>query len=240
MAILNRKRTVSNDEWPEMAASLPIGQKRRAFHACSRSFSKTNFEYGRTSEGVWCHCHRCGHADFQPLNHAPYIPPATEQVRVPTDIVPITEVIAKQPGLLLPVLEREHLLPHLSVLTASPTYGRIYLPDDTGSYCGLDYTGRQFIQWRSPHKHNLAMKVWGAYDDSHCLWVYGEVADYLQQVRDGGNCAFMPNVDDGTLQALVSVALAYGYNRVVICRHPSAVRIRKEMRVLGPVQIIEV
>ncbi|MGG4739354.1 hypothetical protein ACLPAF_02515 [Proteus mirabilis] len=232
------KRSVSNDEWPELAKRLPIGQKRRTFHSCSHSFSKTNFEYGRDGDGIWCKCHRCGYSKKYPLNHAPYVEPVKEQVKVPTDVVPLTEVIAKQPRLLLPALERNGLMPHISILKASPTYGRIYLPDDTGSFCGLDFTGRQFIPWRSPHKHSLAMKVWGASDDGHCLWVYGEAGDYLQQVRDGGNCAFVPNVDDPTLQALVSVALAYGYNRTVIHHHPSAQRIRREMRVLGPVQII--
>ncbi|WXX18590.1 hypothetical protein ROV85_40 [Pantoea phage ROV85] len=232
-------KSVSNDEWPELAKRLPVGQKRRTFHSCSRSFNKTNFEYGRAPDYIWCKCHRCGYSQKRDLTHAVYVPPAEIQVKVPTDIVPITEVIAKQPRLLLPVLERQNLMPHLSLLTASPSYGRLYLPDDTGSYCGLDYTGRQFIPWRSPHKHSLAMKVSPRGDaETNCLWIYGEVDEYLQQVRDGGNCAFVPNVDDATLQALVSVTLAYGYNIVVISHHPSAQRIRRELRVVGRVQIV--
>nr|UVX49273.1 MAG: hypothetical protein [Bacteriophage sp.] len=231
-------KSVSNDEWPELAKRLPIGQKRRAFHACSRSFNKTNFEYGRDSEGVWCKCHRCGYSRHQPLNHAPFQLQEQVQVRVPDDVRPITEIITKHPRLLLPVLEREHLLPHLSVLSASEKYGRIYLPDDTASFCGLDFTGKQFIPWRSPHGHSLAMKVYGPYDDNHTLSVYGEAADYLEAVRGGGNCAFVPNVDTATIQALVSVGLAYSYQRVNIYHHPSAQRLRREMRIIGNVLII--
>lgn len=231
-------RSVSNDDWPELAKRLPIGQKRRTFHSCQRNFNKTALEYGRGPDYVWAKCHRCGYSQKRDLTHAVYVPPAEVQVKVPTDVVPITEVIAKQPRLLLPVLERENLMPHLSLLTASPTYGRLYLPDDTGSYCGLDYTGRQFIPWRSPHKHSLAMKVYGPYDDNHTLSIYAEAADYLTAVRGGGNCAFVPNVDDSTVQALVSVALAYGYQRVNIYHHPSAQRLRRELRIVGHVLIV--
>ncbi|WP_411020348.1 hypothetical protein, partial [Salmonella sp. ZJHZ21_0177] len=78
--------------------------------------------------------------------------------------------------------EREGLMPHISQLTASETYGRIYLPDDTASFCGLDFTGKQFIPWRSPHKHSLAVKVQPKRqgDEHHYMWVYSEAADYVE------------------------------------------------------------
>lgn len=243
MAVLRRRQTLGNDDWPELARRLPIGQKRRAFHSCSRSFSKTNFEYGRTSEGVWCHCHRCGHSDFKPTNHAPYVPPAKEQVKVPTDVVPLTEVIAKQPGLLLPCLEKYGLLPHLSVLTASPTYGRIYLPDDSASFCGLDYTGRQFIPWRSPHNHSMAVTIVPPRPDlvveqGNDIWVYGDAADYLEHVRQGGSsAAFVADTNDTTVRALVSVVLAYRFE-VISLDHPKSDALRRELRVCGKVRTL--
>lgn len=236
------RKSVGNDEWPELARRLPIGQKRRTFHACSRSFNKTNFEYGRNSEGVWCKCHRCGHSDFKPLNHAPYVPPAKEQVKIPTDVVPLIEVIAKQPGLLLPALEKNELLPHLSVLSASPTYGRIYLPDNSASYCGLDYTGRQFIPWRSPHNHLMAVTVSNHDDDEFKgIWIYDSASAYLDHVRRGdrvdGNAAFVANADDATVRALVSVVLANRYE-VISLQHRQSDRLRRELRVCGRVRTI--
>lgn len=232
-------RAIHNDEWPDMAKRLPIGGKRRGFHQCQTKFNKTSFEYGRDKDGVWCKCYRCGYARHLDLEHAPYQVAEVVQAKVPDDVRPLVELIAKRPALLMPVLEREGLMPHISQLTASETYGRIYLPDDTASFCGLDFTGKQFIPWRSPHKHSLAVKVQPKRqgDEHHYMWVYSEAADYVEHIRGGGSAAFVANVDDATIEALVSVVLAFGYTDVAI-RHPSAARLRRELSVCGRAYIV--
>lgn len=231
-------KSVGNDEWKERAAKLPSGSKRRAFHSCQTSFNKTSFEYGRNGTEVWCKCYRCGYSRREDLSHVVYRPTEFKQVKVPTDLTPVTESIAKHAQQMLGVLQAYNLLPYLSQLQASESYGRLYLPDDTGSYCGLDFTGKQFIPWRSPHKHNMAMKVSPRGEaETHRLWIYGDADAYLQQVRDGGHCAFVPVADDATVQALLSVALACEYNAVVISHHPNAARLRKELSILGKVHL---
>lgn len=229
------RRTISNDEWKELATRLPIGQKRRGFHECQTSFNKTSFEYGRDGDAVWCKCYRCGYARRHDLTHVVYRPADTAQVKVPSDLVPITEVIAKHPRRMLPALEREQLLPYLRDLKASEVYGRIYLPDDSGSYCGLDFTGNQFIPWRSPLRHSMAVK----HRDSDELYIVAEAAEYMDAFRNFEvGTAVVFSVDAATIAALVTHVVAGRYTRVIIQHHPSAERLRKELRTFCEVRII--
>ncbi|CBY88548.1 hypothetical protein [Pantoea phage LIMEzero] len=229
------KRAISNDEWKELATRLPIGQKRRGFHECQTSFNKTGFEYGRDSDAVWCKCYRCGYARRHDLNHVVYRPADTQQIKVPSDLVPITEVIAKHPRRMLPALEAEQLLPYLGDLMASETYGRIYMPDDSGSYCGLDFTGNQFIPWRSPLRHSMAIK----HRDSDELYIVAEACEYMDAFRNfEAGTAFVFAVDASTVSALITHVVAGRYKRVIIQHHPSAQRLAKELRTFCEVKII--
>lgn len=206
-------RSISNDGWHEMAARLPIGQKRRGFHSCSQSFSKTNFEYGRSAEGVWCKCYRCGYSVSKPLSHARYTPPAAVQAAVPTDVIGLVGYIAKQPSAVLPVLKQEGLLPYLSRLRISPSYGRLYLPDESDSWCGLDFTGRQPVRWRSPYSHALAFHAGVPGND---LCIVREPTAYLDSFAGPAQTGAMCLLNDSasTIAAAVALASAMQYTRM--------------------------
>jgi hypothetical protein len=135
---------------------------------------------------------------------------------------------------MLPALEREQLLPYLSKLRASEVYGRIYLPDDSGSYCGLDFTGNQFIPWRSPLKHSMATK----HNHSHVLEISATAAEYMEDLACGASAAVVFGADAPTISALITHVVARQYTEVRINHHPSAERLRKELRTFCEVRII--
>ncbi len=226
-----RPATVS-DDWLDYAKLLPTGQSRRANHDC-RHGGKLSLVYGNNSKGWWVRCYRCGFKDFRSKEHVVYAPPISAQVKTPTDLVPITQLITERPYLMRKALEQHGLLPHLTVLTASPAYGRIYLPDTSESYCGLDYTGTAYAWWHSPTGSTLAL-----WDNPGPLQIFAEAGPYLEAVRAGECAMFVPVVSEKSLVSAAALVLKHQFPHVIIRNHPSAARIRKELAVAGvPIDI---
>lgn len=227
-------KTVGAD-WLDRAKRLPVGQKRRAYHDCKAGATKSNFEYGNEPEFLWAKCHRCGFSKRHDKTHVQYSPPVRRQVSTPTDLTPLIELVAKYPYQLRKVLEQQGLLPYLSQLKGSHEFGRLYLPDDSASYCGLDFSGDAYAFWHSPHGHNLAYT-----HGTHDLFVYGTAADYMHHLSeaDGEGVMFLPNLNSETMQASVALLLAGHYDYIWLCNHPSAKRLKKELSIAGTVRVI--
>lgn len=218
------------EDFLDKAKSIPIGQERRAVHKrCSKGSAKPSLII-RNEPGCYsAKCYRCNGVGYVPKTHTAYTPAVRKQINPPTDVAPLVSLIAKHPHTLQAVLEREQLLPHLSLLTGSEQFGRVYFPDDSGSFCGLDFTGTAYAWWHSPYGHTLAYMR----RDSDVLYIYNEAHEYLEGVRmEQCSCLFLPAVSNDTLAAVTALVLA-GQYKTILCWHPSHSRIRKELSVTG-------
>lgn len=198
--------------WLHAAKSIPCGSDDKIIHkGCGDRPSLWVFN----EPDRWgCYCHRCRQRAVVFKEHPRVkvkVPPKTGYI--PDDLTPLMGHIVQQPHLFSDTVKYQGLGPYLSLLDYSKKTGRIYAPDTSKSYLGLDATGKANARFYSPMKRNLC-----THDTAKegTLYVECVLKDYLQRVAAGDPAILCMNTA-AEKAALARIAESYsGYEQVVV------------------------
>ena len=139
----------------------------------------------------WAWCHRCRRPGLK-LKQVPRIKQklATKTCWMPETMQPIVQAIVEQPYNFRDLFKRFDLAAYITLLKFSPETKRVYFPDDSGSYLGLDATFLANARFYSPVQRNLAIRIQRS---AGTLLITGSLAGYLAQVASGGDAILVMN-----------------------------------------------
>lgn len=186
--------------WLNQAKALPVGSTDKIIHkGCG---NRPSLFIKNDDDTWWCYCHRC-RTPGQVNKANPRVKQKLAQKTgwMPDKIIPMMEAVVSEPYNFRDIFERFKLAPYVSDLRFSPDTKRIYFPDESDSYLGLDATGLANARFYSPHKRAMATYRVGAAGVVH---VTGELAAYLENVRNGVGSVLVMNRagEDAALAAL--------------------------------------
>lgn len=192
--------------WLAKAKALPVGSTDKIKHAgCG---DRPSLFIKNDDDTWWCYCHRC-RTPGQVEKSNPRVKQklAEKTGWLPDKIIPLMEAVVSEPYNFRDIFERFNIAPYVSDLHFSPDTKRIYFPDDSHSYLGLDATGLANARFYSPHKRALA---YHRLNSPGPVLVTGELAAYLAAVRDGVGAALVMNYagEKAALAALSQIPAA--------------------------------
>ena len=157
----------------------------------------------------WAYCHRCRGTGFKDKQ----VPRIKQKVSaktgwMPEKLEPLILAIVEQPYNFRDLLERFGLAHYVTLLRFSPDTKRVYFPDESESYLGLDATFKANARFYSPVKRNLCYYFKSG---PGVLVVTGRLADYLDAVYRGCDAILVMNVaaEKAALAALIERADQY-------------------------------
>lgn len=171
------------------------------------------------SDKYWAYCHRCRGTGFKDKQ----VPRIKQKVSaktgwMPEEMTPLILAIVEQPYNFRDLLERFGLAPFVTLLKFSPDTKRVYFPDESQSYLGLDATFKANARFYSPVKRNLAYWLKAG---SGPLLITGSLAGYLASIYRGIDAVLVmnPAAEKAALAALIPVIDRY--SRVnLLCVRP--------------------
>lgn len=171
--------------WLHAAKAVPVGGSDKIQHkGCG---DRPSLFVRNDEDKYWCYCHRCrdtGHVSKTNPRVRVKVPSKTGWY--PKQIVPLVEELVKDPYKFRDSLSYNHLHPYTSLLTYGVDTGRIYFPDESGSYLGLDVTGKANARWYSPTGSYLLASLKGGN-----LLVNKSLVDYLERVKSGASAVYL-------------------------------------------------
>lgn len=177
------------EEYLHIAKGLAHGESTKVIHeGCG---NRPSMHVSNEHDRWWAYCHRCGcpgtvYKEQQRL--AVRAPVKTGYI--PHDTVGVINAIVQAPYKFKDVIKRHNLAPFISRLTYSDTTERIYFPDETDSYLGLDITGKAIAKFYSPHKRSLSAVLSGP---SGGLFITGWLDEYLLAISVGKRAILVMN-----------------------------------------------
>lgn len=199
--------------WLSKAQGLLPGDSDKIVHAgCG---NRPSLFIKNDDDRYWCYCHRCRGDGFH-LKQNPRIKQklSSKTGWFPKEIVPIVQAVVDEPYNFRELFERFEIAPYVSLLTYSPDTKRVYFPDSSGSYLGLDATFLANARFYSPVRRNLAVSIQGAGSN---LYITNNLAAYLEAVHYGDSAILTMNkkADAATVALVANHACT---NRVVLLR----------------------
>ena len=167
--------------WLNQAKALPVGSTDKIIHkGCG---NRPSLFIKNDDDTWWCYCHRC-RTPGQVNKANPRVKQKLAQKTgwMPDKIIPMMEAVVSEPYNFRDIFERFKLAPFVSHLRFSPDTKRIYFPDDSDSFLGLDATGLANARFYSPHKRALALRNVGS---AGRILVTGSIEQYLEAVHGG-------------------------------------------------------
>lgn len=163
-----------------VAQGLPIGTSTKVVHkGCPRTKREALY-VANEADAYWCYCHGCGDTGhYQKVMQRIKVKAPEKTGWVPDDLACFGDAdMTKLPSLRF--LEIDWVAQCFTLLKYSHKTKRIYLPDDSKSYLGMDTTGAANARWYSPRYRKLAMSMRGRIPEIH---ITAFVDDYLAAVR---------------------------------------------------------
>lgn len=140
-------------------------------------------------DSYWAYCHRCrcsGRVDKQYQRIKMKAPDKTGWY--PKEIQPFIKAVVGNPRQFSDMLKRTGLAKYVTLLDYSADTMRVYFPDDSGNYLGLDVTGQAQARWYAPTKCAVMYHKGGPE-----VYVTQSILNYLEAVRAGHSVAYASN-----------------------------------------------
>ena len=168
------------------------------------------------ADRYWCFCHRCRSDGFK-SKEVPRIKQklATKTGWKPDTMQPIVQAVVEQPYNFRELFQRFELAPFVSLLKFSPETKRVYFPDESASYLGLDATFLANARFYSPVRRNLAVHIQGG---SRYLYVTSSLATYLEAVHTGASAILSMNKEADKMAVSLVATYAEQYERVFLLK----------------------
>ncbi|QOC54303.1 putative DNA primase [Aeromonas phage Atoyac13] len=172
-------RKLEERHWLPMARLLGMGEDDKIIHAgCG---DRPSLYIKHDEDGLWAYCHRCRASGNYSKTFQRIKTKAPEKTGwYPKSRMPFINAVIDNPAQFADVLKRNRLAPFISLLTYSPDTMRVYLPDSSENFLGLDVTGSATARWYSPTKTALACSP-----GSMPVRVCRLLEDYLTAIRSG-------------------------------------------------------
>lgn len=164
-----------------IAQGIPIGTSTKVVHkGCPRTKREALY-VSNEADAYWCYCHGCGDTGhYQKTMQRIKVKAPPKTGWTPDDLIYFGDVdVAKLPSRRF--LEIDWVAQYFTLLKYSDKTKRIYLPDDSESYLGMDTTGAANARWYSPAYRKLALR--GINRDT--VTVTASVSDYLRALSLG-------------------------------------------------------
>ncbi|QYW05804.1 putative DNA primase [Vibrio phage vB_VpaP_G1] len=178
---------LENRHWLPYAQLLAAGESDKVPHVgCG---DRPSLFVINDADSYWAYCHRCrcsGRVDKQYQRIKMKAPDKTGWY--PKEIIPFMKAVVDNPRQYTDMLKRTGLATYVTLLRYSADTMRVYFPDDSGNYLGLDVTGQATARWYAPTKRAV-MYVNG---DSTVV-VTQSILTYLEAVRAGHSAAYASN-----------------------------------------------
>lgn len=141
--------------WLDIAKRLPVGDDIKVIHkGCGQ---RESLFIKNEADSWWCFCHRCGGTSRIDKQYQRIVQRAPAQTGwFPKATEAFMDSVVKNPRQFADAIKRFHLSRHVSRLTFSPDTMRVYLPDESKNWLGLDVTGGATVRWYSPTKTSYA------------------------------------------------------------------------------------
>lgn len=174
--------------WLDIAKRLPVGDDIKVVHkGCGQ---RESLFIKNEADSWWCYCHRCGGTGRVEKTYQRIVQRAPAQTGwYPKKLVPFMTALVENPRQFAEAVRRFKLAGYVSHLEYSPDTMRVYLPDLSGNWLGLDVTGGATVRWYSPTK--IAYATAGRCD-SAVLVTRGHVK-YLESVAAGRRACLVMN-----------------------------------------------
>lgn len=174
------------------------------------------------ADKYWCYCHRCRRGGFHVKGHQQIKQKlATKTGWKPEKLIPIVQAVINEPYNFRELFQRFELAPFVSLLRFSPDTKRVYFPDESESFLGLDATFLANARFYSPVRRNLAVSLQGG---ARNLYVTGSVAAYLEAVHTGASAILTMNREADTVAASLVATYSDQYESVILLKINNTLR----------------
>ncbi|CCI88854.2 DNA primase [Yersinia phage phi80-18] len=198
--------------WLPQAKGLLHGDDTKIIHkGCG---TRASLFIKNDADRWWCFCHRCRGQGYElKVQQRIKMKLDSKTGWMPEKLIPITEAIISEPYNFRELFSRYELAQYVTLLQYSTDTKRVYLPDESGSYLGLDCTMQANARFYSPFKRNLA--VFHS-DTGSDLYITGSVTDYLASVHTDKSAILIMNrlAEKAALAVVATTYEAYTEIRV--------------------------
>ena len=165
--------------WLSEAKSLPVGHDTKIVHrGCG---DRPSLFVKNDDDKYWCFCHRCHGGGFQEKTLQRVKQKLAQKTGwIPADIIPLVEAVVSEPYNFRETFERFGISKYVTLLKFARDTKRIYFPDVSGSFLGLDATGQANARFYSPLKRNVAVYHGNNLDS---VIVSGSLEEYLSACK---------------------------------------------------------
>ena len=198
---------------PQAQALLPGACDKIVHKGCG---DRPSLFIKNDDDRYWCFCHRC-RRDGVKSKEVPRIKQrlATATGWMPQTMQPIVQAVIEQPYNFRELFERFELAQYVSLLKFSPETKRVYFPDDSDSYLGLDATFLANARFYSPVRRNLAVRL---QDTAGYLYVTGSLSHYLEAVSVGASAILTMNKEADKHAVSIVSTYATAYDKVYMLK----------------------
>lgn len=190
--------------WLATAKGLPHGGSEKIIHkGCG---ARPSLFVKNDDDCYFCYCHRCrqsGNVNKSNPRVKQKLAPKTGWF--PKEIIPLVDAVVSEPYNFREVFERNRITKHVTHLTYAKDTMRIYFPDESDSFLGLDVTGKANARFYAPTRR--AMATWNLGHPSGVL-VTGSVAQYLEAYAGTMTGAVLVMNKQGESAALAALSTA--------------------------------
>lgn len=205
---------IENRLWLNKAMSLMPGASDKIVHVgCG---DRPSMFIKNDDDRYWVYCHRCRGDGFH-LKHNPRIKQklSSKTGWIPDKLIPIVQAVIDEPYNFRELFARFEIAPFVSFLQYSKDTKRVYFPDESASYLGLDATFLANARFYSPVRRNLAVHIQGG---SRYLYVTSNLATYLEAVHTGASAILSMNKEADKMAVSLVATYADQYERVFMLK----------------------
>ena len=163
-----------------IAQGIPIGTSTKVVHkGCPRTKREALY-VSNEADAYWCYCHGCGDTGhYQKTMQRIKVKAPKKTGWVPDDLISLLDVDTSKLQSIR-FLEIDWVASFFTLLKYSPSTQRLYLPDYSYSYLGMDTTGAANARWYSPKYKKLAIA--GTHRNN--IVVTSSVYEYLEALSN--------------------------------------------------------
>ncbi|CCI88398.2 hypothetical protein BN110_028_1 [Yersinia phage phiR8-01] len=182
-------KRLEDRHWLPMAKSLGVGEDTKIIH--SGCGNRPSLYIKHDADSLWAYCHRCRASGNEGKTFQRIKVKAPEKSGwFPKETLPLLDAVVLNPYQFSAILSMPGIAKHISLLSYSADTMRVYLPDMSSNYLGLDVTGAATARWYAPTRR--ACVVWQGLNTSS-LMIVSRVSDYLLNVRAGNSVCWALN-----------------------------------------------
>ena len=167
--------------WLAVAKGMPVGDSAKIIHkGCG---NRASMFVKNEDDRWWCYCHRCRDSSSVMKKLQRIKQTAGKKTGwMPDTLVPLLQAIIDEPYNFKELFTRHDISRYTSLCTYSPETKRIYFPDESASYLGLDATLQANARFYSPKGRAMATSCG---DTTKPLVVTQYIGAYLSAISGG-------------------------------------------------------